>query len=96
MSHFQSYVHNNSAGESCIDEGFLTEGNLTKCSMYFEDANMETRFNRPRRNDDDSGNNSSSESTIFSRLFPASGKPIEDNKMLSISSLESYKLTDMF
>ncbi|KAH0644671.1 hypothetical protein KY284_032555 [Solanum tuberosum] len=88
MGHFKSYVHNNSAAEGCIAEGSLTEENLTNCSMYFEDVNIETRFNRPRRNDDDNEINASSESTILSRLFPASGKPIGAIKTLSISSLE--------
>ncbi|KAH0765870.1 hypothetical protein KY285_001741, partial [Solanum tuberosum] len=53
-----------------------------------EDVNIETRFNRPRRNDDDNEINASSESTILSRLFPASEKPIGAIKTLSISSLE--------
>ncbi|KAH0704352.1 hypothetical protein KY285_018630 [Solanum tuberosum] len=88
MGHFKSYVHNNSAAEGCIAEGCLTEENLTNCSQYFEDANIETRFNRPRRNDDGNEINVSSESTILSNLFPASGKPIGAIKTLSISSVE--------
>ncbi|KAH0746406.1 hypothetical protein KY285_008063 [Solanum tuberosum] len=88
MGHFKSYVHNNSAVEGCIAEGCLTEENLTKCSQYFEDTNIETRFNRPRRNDDANEINASSKSTILSNLFPASGKPIGAIKTLSISSVE--------
>ncbi|XP_055800323.1 uncharacterized protein LOC129869708 [Solanum dulcamara] len=88
MGHFKSYVRNNSAAEGCIAEGCLTEENLTNCSRYFEDGDIETRFNRPRRNDDESEINASSESAILSNLFPALGKPIGAIKTQSISSLE--------
>nr|XP_027190383.1 uncharacterized protein LOC113786641 [Cicer arietinum] len=65
---------------------------LTFCSTYFEDGNVETRFNRPRRNDDDNGICDSSESTILSNLFPTSGKPVGASKIFSIPQLEMIQV----
>lgn len=46
----KSYVRNRSKPEGSIAEGYIAEECLTFCSRYFE--GIETRFNRPRRNDD--------------------------------------------
>ena len=61
---------------------------LTFCSRYLEDGDIETRFNRPRRNDDDNEHNASSESSILSNIFPALGKPVGAIKILSLPPSE--------
>ncbi|XP_060202488.1 uncharacterized protein LOC132630922 [Lycium barbarum] len=88
LGHLKSYVRNNSAAEGCIAEGYILEECLTFCSRYLEDGDIETRFNRPRRNDDENEISASSESTILSNLFPASGKPVGAIKTLPIPPLE--------
>ncbi|MCH83375.1 hypothetical protein A2U01_0004194, partial [Trifolium medium] len=88
FGHLKSYVRNKAAPEGCIAEGYIVEECLTFCSRYLEDGDIETRFNRPRRNDDDNGVSSSSESTIFLKLFPTLGKPIGATKIVSLPNLE--------
>lgn len=46
----KSYVRNKAQPEGSIAEGYLADECLTFCSRYFE--GVETRFNRPQRNDD--------------------------------------------
>ncbi|XP_061363881.1 uncharacterized protein LOC133307391 [Gastrolobium bilobum] len=76
LGHLKSYVRNKATPEGCIAEGYLMEECLTFCSRYLDDGDIETRFNRPRRNNDDHELNASSESTILLNLFPTSGRPI--------------------
>ncbi|XP_058778517.1 uncharacterized protein LOC131652620 [Vicia villosa] len=91
LGHLKSYVRNKATPEGCIAEGYIMEECLTFCSRYFEDGDIETRFNRPRRNDDDNGLNNSSDSTILSNLFPALGKPIGAIKIVSLSHLDKIQ-----
>lgn len=88
LGHLKSYVRNMAAPEGCIAEGYIMDECLTFCSRYLEDGEIETRFNRPRRNDDDGGDNATSESTILSNLFPTSGRPIGAIKIFSLPPLE--------
>ncbi|WJX68174.1 hypothetical protein P8452_52570 [Trifolium repens] len=88
LGHLKSYVRNKAAPEGCIAEGYIVEECLTFCSRYLEDGDIETRFNRPRRNDDDNGVSSSSESTILLKLFPILGKPIGLTKIFSLPNME--------
>lgn len=46
----KSYVRNRAQPEGSIAEGYIADECLTFCSRYFD--GIETRFNRPRRNDD--------------------------------------------
>ena len=46
----KSYVKNRNYPEGSIAEGYIADECITHCSRYFE--GVETRFNRPRRNDD--------------------------------------------
>lgn len=47
----KSFVRNRAHPEGSIAEGFLANECLTFCSQYL--SGVETRFNRPSRNDDD-------------------------------------------
>ncbi|KAM3376735.1 hypothetical protein P3S68_009148 [Capsicum galapagoense] len=88
LDHLKSYVRNNSAAECYIAEGYILEECLTFCSRYLEDCEIETRFNRSRRNKDDGQIAATSESGILSKLFPAIGKPVGAIKTLPIPSVE--------
>ncbi|KAL5581119.1 hypothetical protein UlMin_013561 [Ulmus minor] len=46
----KDYVRNAAKPEGSISEGYVVDEALTFCSRYFDD--IETRFNRPDRNDD--------------------------------------------
>lgn len=91
LGHLKSYVRNRATPEGCIAEGYIMEECLTFCSRYFEDDEIETRFNRPRRNDDDNVVNASSESTVLSNLLPALGRPIGAVKIVSLSPLDKIQ-----
>ena len=82
----KKYVRNKAAPEGCIAEGYITEECLTFCSRYLE--NIETRFNRPRRNDDDSEAINSSEFPSLSTIFPTLGKPFGAIKTCILEPLE--------
>ncbi|KAM3281683.1 hypothetical protein P3S67_027329 [Capsicum chacoense] len=88
LCHLKSYVRNNSAAEDYIAEGYILEECLTFCSRYLEDCKIETRFNRPRRNNDDSEITATSESSILAKLFPAIAKLVGAIKTLPIPSVE--------
>ena len=68
----------NNGPEGSIAEGYLTEECLTFCSRYLE--GVETKFNRPTRNDDvlnhDIENLDMDTSSIFSLLGRHLGKGI--------------------
>ncbi|XP_019434448.1 PREDICTED: uncharacterized protein LOC109341097 [Lupinus angustifolius] len=91
LGHLKSYVRNKAAPEGCIAEGYIMEESLTFCSRYFLNGDIETRFNRPRRNDDDIGVNVFSESTIFSNIFPTLGKHIGVSKIFSLPPIEKLQ-----
>ena len=46
----KDYMRNTAKPEGSIVEGYVVDETLTFCSRYFDD--VETRFNRPDRNDD--------------------------------------------
>ncbi|KAL5554060.1 hypothetical protein UlMin_041461 [Ulmus minor] len=50
LKRLKDYVRNAAKPEGSIAEGFVVDEALTFCSRYFDD--VETRFNRPDRNDD--------------------------------------------
>ena len=50
MSTLKGYVKQRSQPEGSIAEGYIANECITHCSRYFE--GVETRFNRPMRNDD--------------------------------------------
>ncbi|GJT87715.1 hypothetical protein Tco_1069432 [Tanacetum coccineum] len=50
MKKLKNYVRNKAKPEGSIAEGYVAEEALTFCSRYLKD--VETRFNRPGRNDD--------------------------------------------
>ncbi|KAL5552401.1 hypothetical protein UlMin_002577 [Ulmus minor] len=50
LKRLKDYVRNAAKLEGSIAEGFVVDEALTFCSRYFDD--VETRFNRPDRNDD--------------------------------------------
>ena len=50
MSIYKQYVRNRARPEGSIAEAYIVNEALTFCSMYFQD--IETRFNRPERNDE--------------------------------------------
>lgn len=62
LSTLKSYVRNPSRPEGSIAEAYLLEECLTFCSRYLDD--VETRFNKIRRNDD-SGAENTTEFPIF-------------------------------
>lgn len=74
----KSYVRNRSRPEGSIAEGCLAEKSLAFCSQYFQD--VETRFNRPRRNYE-------GESDLQKHpLFPLSpnGRPVGHGEMFDL------------
>ncbi|XP_072054334.1 uncharacterized protein [Arachis hypogaea] len=91
LGHLKSYVRNKAAPEGCIAEGYIIEECLTFCSRYLEDGNIETRFNRPRRNDDQNENTSSSCSTVLSKIFPALGISRGAHKICSLTPTEKLQ-----
>ncbi|KAL5572352.1 hypothetical protein UlMin_021949 [Ulmus minor] len=50
LKRLKDYVRNAAKPEGSISEGYVVDEALTFCSRYFDD--IETRFNRPDRNDD--------------------------------------------
>ncbi|KAL5581538.1 hypothetical protein UlMin_013980 [Ulmus minor] len=50
LKRLKDYVRNAANPEGSISEGYVVDEALTFCSRYFDD--IETRFNRPDRNDD--------------------------------------------
>ncbi|KAL5537678.1 hypothetical protein UlMin_043567 [Ulmus minor] len=50
LKRLKDYVKNAAKPEGSISEGYVVDEALTFCSRYFDD--IETRFNRPDRNDD--------------------------------------------
>ncbi|KAL5567246.1 hypothetical protein UlMin_030410 [Ulmus minor] len=50
LKRLKDYVRNAAKPEGSISEGYVVDEALTFCSRYFDD--IETRFNRPNRNDD--------------------------------------------
>ena len=50
LKKLKDYVKNAAKPEGSISEGYVVDEALTFCSRYFND--VETRFNRPDRNDD--------------------------------------------
>ncbi|KAL5573450.1 hypothetical protein UlMin_023047 [Ulmus minor] len=50
LKRLKDYVRNAAKPEGSIAEGYVVDEALTFCSRYFDD--VETRFNRPDRNDD--------------------------------------------
>ncbi|KAL5538476.1 hypothetical protein UlMin_035499 [Ulmus minor] len=50
LKRLKDYVRNSAKPEGSISEGYVVDEALTFCSRYFDD--IETRFNRPDRNDD--------------------------------------------
>ncbi|KAL5555616.1 hypothetical protein UlMin_037852 [Ulmus minor] len=50
LKRLKDYVRNAAKPEGSISEGYVVDEVLTFCSRYFDD--IETRFNRPDRNDD--------------------------------------------
>ncbi|KAL5561770.1 hypothetical protein UlMin_031517 [Ulmus minor] len=50
LKRLKDYVRNTTKPEGSISEGYVVDEALTFCSSYFDD--IETRFNRPDRNDD--------------------------------------------
>ncbi|KAL5542684.1 hypothetical protein UlMin_010394 [Ulmus minor] len=50
LKRLKDYVRNATKSEGSIAEGYVVDEALTFCSRYFDD--VETRFNRPDRNDD--------------------------------------------
>nr|XP_025617017.1 uncharacterized protein LOC112709341 [Arachis hypogaea] len=91
LGHLKSYVRNKAAPEGCIAEGYIIEECLTFCSRYLEDGNIETRFNRPRRNDDQNENTCSSCSTVLSKIFPALGISRGAHKICSLTPTEKLQ-----
>ena len=51
LKKLKDYVRNVAKLEGSISEGYVVDEVLTFCSKYFD--HVETRFNRPDRNDDD-------------------------------------------
>nr|XP_025625964.1 uncharacterized protein LOC112718415 [Arachis hypogaea] len=88
LGHLKSYVRNKAAPEGCIAEGYLMEECLTFCSRYLEEDEIETRFNRPNRNDDQIDNTPSSCSNILSQIFPARGSPRGSQKISLLTPIE--------
>ncbi|XLR04530.1 hypothetical protein S83_070728, partial [Arachis hypogaea] len=91
LGHLKSYVRNKAAPEGCIAEGYIIEKCLTFYYRYLEDDNIETRFNRPRRNDDQNDNTSSSFSTILSKIFAALGISCGAHKICSLTPIEKFQ-----
>lgn len=67
----KGYVRNRSYPEGSIAEGYIADESITHCSRYFED-HVETRFNRPSRNDENLENSSNEEQPFT--VIP--GRPI--------------------
>ncbi|XP_071735244.1 uncharacterized protein [Rutidosis leptorrhynchoides] len=93
LMRLKSYVRNKAQPEGSIAEGYIKEECLNFCSRYFE--GVETRFNRPPRNDD---NILGKEKYIFNSGGCSIGKVelIElDSKSLSqVYLLEKNKLDE--
>ena len=88
LGHLKSYVRNKAAPEGCIAEWYIMEECLTFCSRYLE--NIETWFNRPRRNDDYNEVDSSEFDTL-SRIFPSLGRPFGAAKIVSLDPFEKIQ-----
>ena len=66
----KDYVRNAAKPEGSIAEGYVVDEALTFCSRYFDD--VETRFNRPDRNDD--GTHPSRQFSVFESQCKPLGK----------------------
>ncbi|XP_060969773.1 uncharacterized protein LOC133036997 [Cannabis sativa] len=70
MSVYKQYVRNRARPEGSIAESFVVNEALTFCSMYFRE--VETRFNRPDRNNDIVQNMPTRQFSVFKHV----GRPI--------------------
>lgn len=87
LGHCKSYVRNKAQPEGSIAESYLAEEILTFCSRYLND--IETRFNRPSRNDDNFSHESSKKG-----LFPLIGRSvggISDFELTPIEKLQAHR-----
>lgn len=66
-------MRNKSSPEGSIAEGYLADECLTFCSRYLG-SGVETRFNRPGRNDDDDDGDVSSGGRFS--VFAGNGRPL--------------------
>uniref|UniRef100_A0A803NJS8 DUF4218 domain-containing protein n=1 Tax=Cannabis sativa TaxID=3483 RepID=A0A803NJS8_CANSA len=72
MSVYKKYVRNLARPEGSIAEAYIVNEALTFCSMYFRD--IETRFNRPDRNQDGVVKQSYNQLSVFKHVGRAFGK----------------------
>ncbi|XP_077250153.1 uncharacterized protein LOC143889727 isoform X1 [Tasmannia lanceolata] len=77
----KSYVRNRSRPEGSIAEGYLAEECMTFCSRYFE--GVESKLNRPVRNDEDIPTEIEEGFAIFS----VAGRPIGNAKTCALDQL---------
>ncbi|XP_077219723.1 uncharacterized protein LOC143853913 [Tasmannia lanceolata] len=77
----KSYVCNRSRPEGSIAEGYLAEECMTFCSRYFE--GVESKLNRPVRNDEDIP----SEIEEGFAIFSVAGRPIGNAKTCALDQL---------
>ncbi|XP_077224998.1 uncharacterized protein LOC143858225 [Tasmannia lanceolata] len=77
----KSYVRNRSRPEGSIAEGYLAEECMTFCSRYFE--GVESKLNRPVRNDEDIPSEIEEGFTIFS----VAGRPIGNAKTCALDQV---------
>ncbi|XP_060959175.1 uncharacterized protein LOC133030449 [Cannabis sativa] len=72
VSVYKKYVRNRARPEGSIAEAYIVNEALTFCSMYFRD--IETRFNRPDRNQDGVVKQSYNQLSVFKHVGRAFGK----------------------
>ncbi|KAL6624425.1 hypothetical protein ACP70R_031746 [Stipagrostis hirtigluma subsp. patula] len=85
LRRLKSYVKNKARPEGAIAEAIILQESVTLCSMYLH--GVETRINRPSRNDDCNVDNSSTQLQIFANL----GRPLLGNKYCEIEMNELEK-----
>ncbi|CAN1757493.1 hypothetical protein LINPERHAP1_LOCUS6538 [Linum perenne] len=97
LSTLKSYVGNKAQPEGSIAEGYLAEECLTFCSRYLQ--GVETRFNRPIRNEDNNTPEVESVNDEVASLFPKVGRSLGKGEIVtldddSLTKAHHYVLTN--
>ncbi|KAM6575504.1 hypothetical protein CsatA_023831 [Cannabis sativa] len=93
MSVYKQYVRNRARPEGSIAESFVVNEALTFCSMYFRE--VETRFNRPDRNNDIVQNMPTRQFSVFKHVGrPLGMRTVDTLPMQSKRKAEWYILNN--